>query len=93
MKMLTVGGIIFDEGQRNIFPFSYIEQAHSFVRTGEESYVIKVPNLTYREIRHLDKLLPSDQSKIELQLNIPPQDIENYAATYRYFPTFGETDF
>lgn len=93
MKMLTVGGILYDEGQRSLFPLAHIEETFPFVKTGEEPYLIRVPNLTYREIRHLDKLLPGDKSSLEKEANIPQQDVEYYAKTYRYFPTFAETDF
>jgi len=92
MKMLTTGGIIFDEGQQRVFPLEDIRRTHSFVRFDDEAYIIRVPNLTYRELRYLDGLLPDNKSHVDVQLNIPPQDVENYAEIYRYFPTFAETD-
>ena len=93
MKMVTVGGIFFDEGQRNLLSLDHLKETCPFVRTEAEPYLIRVPNLTYREIRQLDKLLPIDESSVEVEINIPQDDLKHYSETYRYFPTFAETEY
>jgi len=55
--MLTVGGIIYNEKQRvriEEMNLSYFD----FIRETEDSYFIKVPRLTFKEIRALDTFLP-----------------------------------
>ena len=54
-KMLTTGGIIYDEGHESHLTRCSFNDL-SFVRENEEEYIIKVPNLTFKEIRHLDEL-------------------------------------
>jgi len=90
-KMLTVGGIIYDEGQAELEAkcgFEHLE----FVKTGEEPYTIEVPSLTLREIRHLDKQLPCKDTHDLDAHSIPEKDISHYAQIYRYFPAFVEAE-
>jgi len=99
--MLTLGGILYSESQN-----SEIERMafHNldYVRESNESLLINVPNLTYKEIRSLDNLLPHridiDSGEIDRSdsnfVNIPvlkPIDIINYAKVYRFFPNFAES--
>ncbi len=97
--ILTVGGVLFDKSQRgavkkmafNKFPF-YSDK--------DESYKIQCPNLTFREIKALDKLLPSvlerkglgfkNEAFNQIPLNIT--DVEKYARVYRYYPNFTEAN-
>ena len=90
-KMLTVGGLLYDEGQAEIVAKCGFENFH-FVKKGEEAYEIKVPSLTLKEIRHIDKQLPcEDLHRIDVP-SIPFNDIESYAQIYRYFPTFVDAE-
>lgn len=97
--ILTIGGVIHDETQESVIKkmsFSSLD----FVREGDESYKINAPNLTFREIKALDKALPDKdnvefdkgQFKNELLQKIPiiPTDIQSYAKVYRYYPNFAE---
>lgn len=97
--ILTVGGILFDKSQKVAVNKMGFDQLPFFSDT-EKSYKIQCPNLTLREIKALDKLLPSD---LERQgsgfknnaLNGIPlivTDIEKYAKVYRYYPTFTEAN-
>ena len=96
-KMLTVGGILYDEGQSPRIAQCEFENL-DFVRLGEDPCRIKVPILTYREIRYLDKMLPTfDDSELDSLLSeedfyAPMRDIKKYRNVYRYFPNFAETD-
>lgn len=89
-KMLTVGGVIYDEGQKGIIAGCHFE-ALPFVKTEQVPYEIETPNLTYREIHHLDSQLPT-QDHQELTTAVPLRDREVYSRVYRYFPTFAETE-
>lgn len=100
--MLTVGGIIYDEKQEH-----KIEEMNfpslGFIRENEDFYYIKVPCLTFKEIRVLDSLLPKNinnqkknppkktNRKIE-KLPLNEEDIANYSKIYRYFPNFTESN-
>jgi hypothetical protein len=90
-KMLTVGGIIYDEGQENLVASCGFDNL-GFISHDEKFYRIDSPNLTYRELRHLDTLLPIN-SVDEFGIDwLPKKDLEKYAKLYRYFPTFTESD-
>jgi hypothetical protein len=96
-KMLTVGGILFKSTESEYFKRCEFEKLE-FYRAGEEAFSIGIPNLTFREIRFLDKKLPQENgeedtlSLIELGDCIPKEDIDNYKKIYRYFPNFTETE-
>jgi len=90
-KMLTVGGIIYNEGQSDLEEKCGFEQL-DFVRTSEAPYTIEVPSLTLKEIRHLDRQLPCDDLNHVDAPSIPAKDISRYALIYRYFPAFVEAE-
>lgn len=90
-KMLTVGGIMYDEGQSDLEAKCGFEQL-DFVRTGEDPCTIEVPSLTLKEIRHLDKQLPCDDLAHVNAPSIPAKDVSHYAQIYRYFPAFVEAE-
>lgn len=90
-RMMTVGGLFYDAGESNRVAYCSFENL-DFIRTGDEPYRIEVPSLTYREIRHLDRQLPIDDSAKLQAAAIPQEDLERYSRVYRYFPTFAETD-
>jgi hypothetical protein len=89
-KMLTVGGILYDEGQTGRLQSCNFD-ALKFTRTGVDPYFIEPPNLTYREMRHIDTFLPIRDAEILLP-GVPAQDIQRYSELYRYFPHFAETE-
>jgi hypothetical protein len=90
-KMLTVGGLLYDEGQEaSVCQCAFHHRP--FFKPNEEPYLIEVPNLTFKEIRHLDEQLPKENHEsLELPA-VPEEDIKRYAKIYRYFPTFTEAD-
>lgn len=90
-KMLTVGGLLYDQGQEPIVARCAFE-ALPFTRTDEDPYHIEVPNLTYRELRHLDAQLPCDPAEPLDAQGVPNEDLERYRKIYRYFPTFAESE-
>jgi hypothetical protein len=90
-KMLTVGGIINSVNESNLYQACNFEQMN-FIRENEEPYLIRIPNLTYREIRHLDRLLPITSQLSKTLPHVPEIDIEDYSKIYRYYPTFAEAE-
>jgi hypothetical protein len=89
-RMLTIGGIFVNREDAAKFSQAEFEKL-SFCRFGDPAYVLEVPKLTFREIRHLDKSLPLGAPVLE-KVGIPEEDIKTYAEIYRFFPAFAETE-
>lgn len=90
-KMLTVGGILYKKSEEESFKGCNFEQLE-FIKKSTESYLIRVPNLTYRELRHLDRYFPITGISSTTLPGVPQKDIEDYSKIYRYFPMFAETE-
>jgi hypothetical protein len=91
MPMLTVGGVVFDEGLRaQIDHCSFGD--FDFTRDGTESCDISVPNVTPKEMRRLNEALPSATPSEISQAGLTAADIETYARVYRYFPTYVDAE-
>jgi len=99
--MYTFGGLVIESDQKKIVDDIKFDELH-FIRRGEDVFEIEVPNLTFKEIKFLESLLPGgidDKGKIKdlekLTQNdpkIPEKDIVKFAKIYQYFPTFAETN-
>lgn len=98
-KMLTVGGIIFNkEIEESVEKCNFGDMF--FYMSGDEAYLIDPPNLTYREIKYLNKYMslddiskiPKDTSGIKIDKIVPQGDIQKFQKVYRYFPTFSEAN-
>jgi len=91
-KMLTVGGIIYDQSQQSLVDNCGFDRL-TFVRKDESPYHIVSPLLTYREIRHLDRQLPGQpEDAVPTADGVPEKDRNNYKEIYRYFPSFTDVD-
>lgn len=99
--MMTIGGILYDQEHAELVKKMEFEKMN-IVRSTIDPLIINVPNLTYKEIRALDNLLPSNidlengvMSPDEIQFTPLPilkiEDIINYAKIYRFFPNFAES--
>lgn len=96
--ILTVGGLIFDDtqvAQINKMDFESLP----YISTNKECYRIQSPNLTSREVKALDKILPmvlkfdkiGKETKKKLSgIPLIQTDIEKYTKIYRYFPNYSE---
>ncbi|WCT56769.1 hypothetical protein PQ456_04390 [Paenibacillus kyungheensis] len=88
-RMLTVGGVIFkskDSKKFNDCNFNNL----NFVSNDNTPYDIKIPILTYKELKYLDSKMP-----IKKQLNnhdIPISQINLYEKHYRYFPNYKDIE-
>ena len=97
--MLTIGGILFSEKDRDKISKMTFENM-DFFKDKDEYFEIIVPNLTSREIKTLDKYLPNinndalakKQAQDELKNVISNDVIDKYSKIYRYFPYFTETN-
>lgn len=90
-KMLTLGGVLYDAHQsEDLDKCSFDAIQH--VRTGDEFYHIEVPNLTYKEVRHIDRHLPSNDYKTIVTAAVPQDDVRKYSKIYRYYPNFAEAE-
>ncbi|NVM20275.1 MAG: hypothetical protein HWN68_00660 [Desulfobacterales bacterium] len=90
-KMLTTGGIIYDEGQRPLFDRCSFRDL-LYIREEDEAYHIEIPNLTFKEIRYLDEQLPRKQGQTLTISGVRQADINKYEKVYRYFPAFTEAN-
>lgn len=91
-RMLTVAGVLVsaeDSSKFDSCAFGKLE----FVRGGDEPYVITVPCLTPREVRHLNAQLPCADTLALKAPGVPDSDLAAYARIYRYFPSFSELVF
>lgn len=90
-KMLTVGGVLLDEGQKAIFEGCSLKSLF-YVRTDDDPFRIEVPNLTPREIRYLNSNLPAeDLSRLDRH-GMTTGDLDKYASLYRYYPFYTESN-
>lgn len=99
-QMLTVGGILLDNKQKKLLKKMKFEELPHLSNNGQ-SYKIKCPNLTYKEVHHLNNLLPcridistsgNIKNKEFKKIPLKPNDIKNFAEIYRYYPNFVETN-
>jgi hypothetical protein len=90
-QMLTVGGVLFDAGQRGLFDLCGFEGL-DFVRRGDEFFKIDIPKLTRKEIRSLDAQMPLTDETALLCGTIPERDARQHMKIYRYFPHFVAAD-
>jgi len=99
--MYSFGGLILGSDQKDLVDKVKFDELH-FIRRDEEVFEIEVPNLTFKEIKFLEALLPGgieEDGKIkdikslkQHDPNIPEKDVKKFANIYQYFPTFAETN-
>ncbi len=93
-QMISFGGVIYKENESETFKECKFYELN-FIRSDIEPWVIKVPKLTFSEMRALNKLFPANASKkvkadiIEI---IEETDRFDYEKIYKYFPNFVEAE-
>lgn len=92
VKMLTIGGVFYENGQRQVIEKCDFEGLTFYKDQRNDPYSISVPSLTFKEIRHLNNQLPIENLDDLEGPSIPENDLANYGKVYRYFPTFTEAD-
>jgi hypothetical protein len=89
-NMLTVGWVFFSESSRFIYDQCSFQEL-TFYRAAGEPFKISLPLLTLKELRHLERQMPSAADNPSLG-SIPPGDARKFMSLYRYFPNFAATD-
>lgn len=89
--MLTIGGLLYEEGQTRILDSCSFGD-FSFISIEGNPYRIEVPYLTYREIRYLNSRLPKGSIATKDYRGIPSDFVARYRKIYRYFPAFVEAE-
>jgi hypothetical protein len=94
-KMFTIGGLLYSTDQSKLLeslPFSSLD----YINPESGHYEIESPNLTFREIRHIDSKLaliqPTDKDINKHCKPVPALEAAKYLKIYRYFPTFTYAD-
>ena len=90
-RMLSMGGIITDLGQDHVLKACGFDLLQ-FVRTTAKPMRIRIPSLTFKEMRALDALLPARLADVKFK-GLRRDDIREYAGIYRYFPAFADVEF
>lgn len=88
--MMTIGGVIFDEGQEDIVAKCGFSSLPFCRGIADNPFEIRTPHLTFREVRYLSGLLPSNSVSSIPSRGIPQDDISSFSEVYRYFPHFAE---
>jgi hypothetical protein len=96
--MLSIGGILYAENDDKKIEKCQFHKI-DFIRCEKdkyEPYEIDVPNLTLRERRYLDKMMPSKNiSKLKKKAKpkfLTKNMVEAYSRLYRYVPNFVEAE-
>lgn len=95
-EMNTLGWLFYSEQDKDKVQ-SVLNKEFSFVSIGESSFEIKVPALTYKEMRAIEEKFPDienclrcfGKTKIGYGL-LNPSDIRNYFNIYKKFSLFAE---
>jgi hypothetical protein len=85
--MLTIGWILFDEGQRAQFNQCEFNKL-KFFRSDNKPFIIAPPFLTPQEMRELNRC-DAKETYRSSDLPLPADEIENYEDIRRYWPTGG----
>lgn len=89
--MFTAGWIIYDAGSAPTLASCGFDNL-DYYRPGVAPFRIRVPKLTFREIRNLNEKLPLQREE-ELEFpSIPRRDVNMYKQFYRWFPAFAEME-
>jgi hypothetical protein len=89
--MLTVGGLIGDEMDgRKVMECSF--EGMNFIRRdiNDDTFHIRVPKITKKERFYLDHKMPINEGWSPKEFEISEDDLKDYNAIYRYYPSFAE---
>jgi len=84
-RMFTYGGVITNTETQidnlNISDFP-------FIRSTENTYEIKIPNLTFKEEMHINHHIPDKIDFLKSTNIVDSRDIDKYIAVYKFLPNF-----
>jgi len=91
-QMMTVGWIVYQQRDSDLIDRCQFDTS-PFCRGCGTPLEIKIPNLTLREMRGLDRYLPTGRNDDGFkQIPVPDREKELYREIYRFFPAFTEAD-
>lgn len=90
-KMLSLGGLLLDEADRRRLGRDGLAGLE-FVRKSSRPFHIDPPILTSREVRYLNRRLPLRSGRLKYPKWLSRKDRDRYAAIYRYYPVFAESE-
>lgn len=90
-RMLTVGGLVFPTGDRARVEAAGVPES-PYAAHGEVAYEIVVPNLTIREMLHLDQRLARTGIPNFAAIGLSNDEAEEYRKAYKYFPAFVDVE-
>jgi len=101
ISMYSFGGILIDKCKHGELMQTIGIDKLPFIKTGKDVFNLQVPNLTLKEIKFLESIMPGgiDENGNILDLSnlyhedpkIPTQDVLSFSKIYQYFPTFAES--
>lgn len=89
--MITIAYLICGKEEKRKFSKCEFKEL-PWYKQKEECYTITTPNLTWHEVRTINKLLPTsdiDTIKTEIKF-IAEKDLMNYIKVYKYYPNYLE---
>ncbi len=90
-RMATVGGVILAEKDAALFEECDFAGLPLTRRRDSDPYVLKLPLLTHREMRHLDQRIPLRRANWK-RIGLKERSARSYEDLYRWYPAFAETD-
>lgn len=91
-QMMTAGWILYQSADSAFVDRCGFE-ANPFCRNSDVPLEIKIPNLTFREMRDLDRCLACGTQDDGLaKIPVPDREKKLYREIYRLFPAFTEAD-
>ena len=90
-RMMTFGGVFVKSTELTQIQQWGVDSLEFSRTSGEEPpYKIEVPKLTFRELRHLDQQLPTEDLSQLVCSGVSMKTLKIYQQIYRYFPNFAE---
>lgn len=96
VDMTTLGWLIYDISDEDKMESIVNVNQPEFVKKEDESFIIRVPILTHKEMKTIETAFPNLPYCIK-QFHkggkggfLPKEDIESYYNIYKYFSSFGE---
>jgi hypothetical protein len=84
-EMLTVGGLILHPSAAGVFAQCRFEDLE-FVRDGADPLPLTVPELTQKEVAHLNHQLPALPGNPPVGPGLDPDEVGQYTLLYRWYP-------
>jgi len=83
--MLTLGWVVFDEGQRSSYAHCAFDTL-TFFKSGPEPFAITPPLLTTTELREISRCDQDGKYRKLDDLPLPPSEVEKFHKLRRYWP-------